>query len=96
MSSRLDQSLYYIIGNSFLRIIGAHQEDPDDAFKRLKKMRPRPSNYVAWGEYISGHTFQLAFNKSKVKLNYILMVPLNILISKFAMNVLSLETTTLK
>ena len=40
--------MYYIIGNSFLRIIGAHQEDTD-AFRRLKKMRPRPSNYVAWG-----------------------------------------------
>ena len=25
---KLDQSLYYIIGNSFLRIIGAHQADP--------------------------------------------------------------------
>ena len=25
---QLDQSLYYIIGNSFLRIIGAHQADP--------------------------------------------------------------------
>ena len=44
----LDQSLYYIIGNSALRIIGGHLEDPD-ALMRLKKMRPRPSNYVAWG-----------------------------------------------
>ena len=45
---KLTQSLYYIIGNSFLRIIGAQLEDPG-AFERLKKMRPRPSNYIAWG-----------------------------------------------
>lgn len=47
--SKLDQSLYYIIGNSFLRIIGARMDDPEDSFKRLKKMRPRPSNYIVWG-----------------------------------------------
>ena len=46
--TKLDQSLYYIIGNSFLRIIGAQLEDPG-AFERLQKMRPRPSNYIAWG-----------------------------------------------
>ena len=46
--AKLDQSLYYIIGNSFLRIIGAQLEDPG-AFKRLQDMRPRPSNYIAWG-----------------------------------------------
>ena len=46
--TKLDQSLYYIIGNSFLRIIGAQLED-SGAFDRLKKMRPRPSNYIAWG-----------------------------------------------
>ena len=49
---KLDQSLYYIIGNSFLRIIGAQQEDPG-AFERLSKMRPRPSNYIAWGNKAS-------------------------------------------
>ena len=46
--TQLDQSLYYIIGNSHLRIIGAQMEDPE-ALPRLKKMRPRPSNYIAWG-----------------------------------------------
>lgn len=46
--NKLDQSLYYIIGNSFLRIIGAQLNDTG-AFDRLKKMRPRPSNYVVWG-----------------------------------------------
>ena len=49
---KLDQSLYYIIGNSFLRIIGAQLEDTG-AYERLKKMRPRPSNYVAWGSTAS-------------------------------------------
>lgn len=58
---KLDQSLYYIIGNSFLRIIGAHQEDPD-AFDRLQKMRPRPSNYIAWG---STQAIKNAYQKAK-------------------------------
>ena len=45
---KLTQSLYYIIGNSLLRTIGAQLEDPG-AFERLKKMTQRPSNYIAWG-----------------------------------------------
>ncbi len=61
MQTKLDQSLYYIIGNSFLRIIGAHQED-SGAFDRLKKMRPRPSNYVAWG---STEAIKAAYKKAK-------------------------------
>ena len=59
---KLDQSLYYIIGNSFLRIIGARQDDPDDAFKRLKKMRPRPSNYIVWG---STDAVKAAYDKAR-------------------------------
>ncbi len=59
--TKLDQSLYYIIGNSFLRIIGAHQNDPG-AFDRLKKMRPRPSNYIAWG---STDSIKRAYAKAK-------------------------------
>jgi hypothetical protein len=58
---KLDQSLYYIIGNSFLRIIGAQLQDPG-AFERLKKMRPRPSNYVAWG---STAAIKDAYDKAK-------------------------------
>ncbi len=57
----MDQSLYYIIGNSFLRIIGAQLKDPG-AFDRLKKMRPRPSNYVAWGSTTS---IKQAYDKAK-------------------------------
>ena len=44
----MDQSLYYMIGNSFLRLIWAHLEDPG-AFKKLQDMRPMPSNYIVWG-----------------------------------------------
>ncbi len=61
LQTKLDQSLYYIIGNSFLRIIGAHQED-SGAFDRLKKMRPRPSNYIAWG---STEGIKKAYRKAK-------------------------------
>ena len=31
-----------------MRIIGAQLED-EEALNRLQKMRPRPSNYIAWG-----------------------------------------------
>ena len=51
------------IGNSVLRIIGANLEDPD-AFDRLKKMRPRPSNYIAWG---STQQLQEIYDKAKNK-----------------------------
>lgn len=36
------------LGNSALRIIGGQLEDAE-ALNRLQKMRPRPSNYIAWG-----------------------------------------------
>jgi hypothetical protein len=64
---RLDQSLYYIIGNSFLRIIGAQMEDTE-ALTRLKNMRPRPSNYVAWGSTsLLKSIYQKAKNMNMVK-----------------------------
>jgi hypothetical protein len=49
------------LGNSFLRIIGAELED-STAMDRLKKMRPRPSNYVAWG---SASSLTGAYSKAK-------------------------------
>ncbi len=64
---QLDQSLYYIIGNSFLRIIGAQMQDPE-ALKRLKKMRPRPSNYIVWGPTsLIKSTYQRAKEMDMVK-----------------------------
>ena len=46
---RLDQSLYYLIGNSYIRVIVINQEEPQ-ALDRLAKMRPSPSYYVAHGD----------------------------------------------
>ena len=59
----LDQSLYYIIGNSPLRIIGAQMTDPD-GLGRLKRMRPRPSNYLVWG---SQKELEDIYDKAKEK-----------------------------
>ena len=61
--SGLDQSLYYIIGNSPLRIIGAQMTDTD-GLDRLKRMRPRPSNYIVWG---SQEELQDIYDKAKAK-----------------------------
>ncbi len=46
-----------------MRIIGGQLEDAD-ALNRLQKMRPRPSNYIAWGT-----TSQLTdiYEKAKAK-----------------------------
>jgi hypothetical protein len=59
--------LYYIIGNSFLRIITARLDDPD-SFPRLKKMRPRPSNFIAWGStLVLSRAYQRAQSLEMVK-----------------------------
>ena len=47
--SSLDQGLGYIIGNSFLRIVATNMNEAN-ILDRLKKMRPRPSNFVVWGQ----------------------------------------------
>ncbi len=46
--NELDQSLYYLIGNSYIRVIVVNL-DESDAMDRLAKMRPSPSYYVAHG-----------------------------------------------
>lgn len=46
--AELDQSLYYLIGNSYIRVIVVNLEE-SDAMDRLAKMRPSPSYYVAHG-----------------------------------------------
>lgn len=46
--AELDQSLYYLIGNSYIRVIVVNLEEAD-AMDRLAKMRPSPSHYIAHG-----------------------------------------------
>ena len=46
--AELDESLYWIIGNSYIRVIVVSL-DMEDAFSRLAGMRPSPSYYVAHG-----------------------------------------------
>ena len=45
----LDQSLYYLIGNSYIRVIVINQAE-QGAMDRLAKMRPSPNYYVAHGD----------------------------------------------
>lgn len=59
----LDQGLSYIIGNSFLRIVATQMQDPN-ILDRLKKMRPRPSNFVVWGDSASINDI---YTKAKAK-----------------------------
>ena len=47
--AELDQSLYYLIGNSYVRVIVVSLDEAD-ALNRLAKMRPSPSYYVAHGD----------------------------------------------
>ena len=46
-----------------MRIIGANLQDPE-AFDRLQKMRPRPSNYITWG---TTKQLQEIYEKAKSK-----------------------------
>ena len=47
--------------------IGANLEDPD-AFERLRKMRPRPSNYISWGSTQQlQEVYELAKSKDMIK-----------------------------
>jgi len=47
-SSSLDQSLYYLIGNSLIRYVVVNTAETG-AVQRLAKMRPSPSYYVGIG-----------------------------------------------
>ena len=47
--AQLDQSLYFLIGNSYIRVIVLDLEEPN-VMQRLAKMRPSPSYYVAHGD----------------------------------------------
>ena len=44
----LEQGLYQLIGNSYIRVLVVHL-DESDALERLSKMRPSPNYYVAYG-----------------------------------------------
>ena len=47
--------------------VGANLEDPD-AFERLRKMRPRPSNYISWGSTQQlQEVYELAKSKDMIK-----------------------------
>ena len=59
----LDESLYWIIGNSYIRVIVVHL-DQSDAFDRLAKMRPTPSYYIAHGDT---ETLKTVVKKAKEK-----------------------------
>ena len=48
LQTKLNQSIAYMIGNSFLRFFGVQLEDPM-AFEKLKDRYPRLSNYIVWG-----------------------------------------------
>jgi len=59
----LDESLYWIIGNSYIRVIVVSLDQPD-AFDRLAKMRPTPSYYIAHGDT---DTLKTVLEKAKAK-----------------------------
>ena len=44
----LEQGLYQLIGNSYIRVLVVHLGEAD-ALDRLAKMRPSPNYYVAYG-----------------------------------------------
>ena len=44
----LEQGLYQLIGNSYIRVLVVHLGEAD-ALERLAKMRPSPNYYVAYG-----------------------------------------------
>jgi len=47
--AQLDQSLYYLIGNSYIRVVVIDSTEAG-AMDRLSRMRPAPSYYVAHGD----------------------------------------------
>ena len=49
---QLDQSLYFLIGNSYIRVvvIDVNESRKPGGVTRLAKMRPSPSYYVAHGD----------------------------------------------
>ena len=53
--------MYYLIGNSYIRVIVVNLEE-SDALDRLAKMRPSPSYYIAHG---STSTIQDIYSKAK-------------------------------
>ena len=59
----LDESLYWLIGNSYIRVIVVSLDQPD-AFDRLAKMRPTPSYYIAHGDT---ETLKTVLEKAKAK-----------------------------
>ena len=46
--AELDQTLYYLIGNSYVRVMVIYTDEPG-AMLRLAKMRPLPNYYVIYG-----------------------------------------------
>ena len=44
----MEQGLYQLIGNSYIRVLVVHLGETD-ALERLAKMRPSPNYYVAYG-----------------------------------------------
>ena len=47
--NEIDETLYWIIGNSYIRILVMSLED-GDTFTRIKNLRPAPSFYVVYGD----------------------------------------------
>ena len=45
----IDEALYWIIGNSFVRILVMSLDEPD-TYTRIKNLRPAPSFYVVFGD----------------------------------------------
>ena len=46
--AELDQALYFLIGNSYVRVMVIYLEE-QGALDRLSKMRPLPNYYVLYG-----------------------------------------------
>lgn len=59
----LDQSLYFLIGNSYIRVIVINKDEPG-AMERLAKMRPSPSYYIAYG---TTPTLTSVFNEARAR-----------------------------
>ena len=47
--NEIDEALYWIIGNSYVRILVMSLEE-EDTFTRIKNIRPAPSFYVVYGD----------------------------------------------
>ena len=61
--AELDQTLYYLIGNSHIRIMVVFLDDTG-AMDRLAKMRPSPNHYVAYG---STDTLLRTFSEARTR-----------------------------